>query len=115
MADATPITSNPAHETLPPAVREAIAITNATVIGEQPAILANLALADQIFNQHMLHQERLARQQAVNFIRLAVVARSVNLLLTNGPASQEADGQIERALRLLDRLNESPAAPAQTV
>lgn len=112
MADANTTDSNDTGA-LPAALREALAIANAAAIGGQPAVLANLALADQIFNQHLAQQAKLARQQAVNFIRLAVVARSVNLLLTSSPASQEADSQVERALRLLDRLEEISPAPAQ--
>lgn len=66
--------------TLPDDVVQAIAISNAKSIGEQPAVLANLALAQQIFNQNMQQQIALSQQQAMNQVHMATAARAVTLI-----------------------------------
>jgi hypothetical protein len=65
---------------LPDDIVQAIAISNAKSIGEQPAILANLALAQQIFNQNMQQQISLSQQQAMNQVQMAAAARCVAML-----------------------------------
>lgn len=72
-------------DALPPDVIQAIAISNAKSIGEQPAVLANLALAQQIFNQNMQQQIALSQQQAMNQVQMAAAARCVTLI-------EKADG-----------------------
>lgn len=67
-------------ESLPSDIVQAIAISNAKSIGEQPAILANLALAQQIFNQNMQQQIALSQQQAMNQIQMAAVAKCVTMI-----------------------------------
>ncbi len=62
-------------DALPADVIQAIAISNAKSIGEQPAVLANLALAQQIFNQNMQQQIALSQQQAMNQIQMAAAAK----------------------------------------
>lgn len=64
-------------ELLPDAIVQAIAISNAKSIGEQPAILANLALAQQVFKQSLEQQATLGRQQALNYVQLAATAKSI--------------------------------------
>lgn len=68
--------------TLPDEIVQAIAIANAKCIGEMPAVLANLALANQIFNNNLQQQMQLQLQQAVNHVLLAIVARCVNTATT---------------------------------
>jgi DNA-binding transcriptional regulator YdaS (Cro superfamily) len=65
---------------LPEEIVQSIAIANAKSIGEQPAILANLALANQILNQNLQHQTQIAQQQAFNQIAMATTARCVALI-----------------------------------
>jgi hypothetical protein len=67
-------------DSLPPEIVQAIAISNAKSIGEQPAVLANLALAQQIFNQNMQQQIALSQQQAMNQVHMATAARAVTLI-----------------------------------
>ena len=54
-----------ADSSLPDQIVESIAISNAKSIGEQPAILSNLALANQILNNNMQQQMMLSQQQAI--------------------------------------------------
>ncbi|MCS3809229.1 FAD-binding monooxygenase [Xanthomonas sp. 4461] len=67
-------------DSLPADIIQAIAISNAKSIGEQPAVLANLALAQQIFNQNMQQQISLSQQQAMNQVQMAAAARCVAMI-----------------------------------
>jgi hypothetical protein len=58
-------------------------MANANSIGEQPAILANLALADQIFNANLAQQNALMNQQVIFQIELAALAKCVQVLLAS--------------------------------
>jgi len=78
---------------LPSDVVEAIAISNAKSIGEQPAILANLALSQQIFNQNMQQQIALSQQSAMNQVQMAAAAKCVSILENNSGSSTD---QIEK-------------------
>lgn len=66
---------------LPDEIVQSIAISNSKSIGEQPAILANLALANQILNNNLASQMFITQQQAMNQITQATVARVVSLIL----------------------------------
>lgn len=50
-----------------------IAIANLKTVAEQPALLSNIALSNQIFNQNMSQQNSLAEQNAMGIARLAAV------------------------------------------
>ncbi|MBV6812421.1 FAD-binding monooxygenase [Xanthomonas campestris pv. passiflorae] len=67
-------------DSLPADIIQAIAISNAKSIGEQPAVLANLALAQQIFNQNMQQQISLSQQQAMNQVQMAAAAKCVAMI-----------------------------------
>ncbi|UPG95832.1 FAD-binding monooxygenase [Luteibacter aegosomatissinici] len=75
---------------LPDDIVQAIAISNAKSIGEQPAILANLALAQQIFNQNMQQQISLSQQQAMNQVQMAAAAKCVAMIETAGGCKNQA-------------------------
>lgn len=77
-------------DSLPPDIVQAIAISNAKSIGEQPAVLANLALAQQIFNQNMQQQIALSQQQAMNQVHMATAARAVTLIEHAGQQQAQA-------------------------
>lgn len=79
-------------DSLPADVVQAIAISNAKSIGEQPAVLANLALAQQIFNQNMQQQIALSQQQAMNQVHMATAARAVTLIEHAGQTAQAGQG-----------------------
>ena len=73
-----PSTDSPS--TLPAALEQAIAATNANVIGLQPAVLANLALANEVFNANLQQQMIIAQQQAMNQLILATAAKCVEII-----------------------------------
>lgn len=92
---------------LPEDIVQAIAISNAKSIGEQPAILANLALAQQIFNQNMQQQISLSQQQAMNQVQMAAAAKCVTMIeSTGGCKNQSAIDQmvmdIEKIIKKMD-------------
>lgn len=77
---------------LPDQIVESIAISNAKSIGEQPAILSNLALANQILNNNMQQQLMLSQQQAMNQITMATMAKCVSLI-TQADAKDGKDSE----------------------
>jgi hypothetical protein len=86
-------------DSLPADIVQAIAISNAKSIGEQPAVLANLALAQQIFNQNMQQQIALSQQQAMNQVQMAVAARAVSLI-----EQAQTPSSLDRLVQNIDRL-----------
>jgi hypothetical protein len=81
---------------LPDEIVQSIAISNAKSLEAQPAILANLELAQQVFNQNLRQQNAVAQQQAMNLIRLAVVAKCVSMI-------ESADGNDDSAIEKIGR------------
>lgn len=65
---------------LPPEVVESISIASASSIGEQPAVLANLALANQIANLNLAQQQALSAHQAMTQLSMATVAKCVEII-----------------------------------
>ncbi|RTL42007.1 MAG: FAD-binding monooxygenase [Burkholderiales bacterium] len=97
-------------DALPAEIVQAIAISNAKSIGEQPAVLANLALAQQIFNQNMQQQIALSQQQAMNQVHMATAATTASLIAQAGqggcvsrPAIEQIAKDVARLLAELDR------------
>lgn len=66
---------------LPDSIVQSIAISNAKSIGEQPAILANLALANQILNNNLQQQMIISTQQAMSQILMATMAKCVTTII----------------------------------
>ena len=95
-------------DALPDEIVQAIAISNAKSIKEQPAILANLALAQQIFNQNMRQQVAISHQQAMNQIKLAVVAKCVAMIDAAGNSDSatidKVGTDIEKMVQKMERL-----------
>ena len=75
---------------LPDEIVQAIAISNAKSIGEQPAVLANLALANQILNNNLQQQMFISSQQAMNQIVMATMAKCVTLIVGADDAGASA-------------------------
>lgn len=96
-----------AADSLPSDVVQAIAISNAKSIGEQPAILANLALAQQIFNQNMQQQIALSQQQAMNQVQMAAAAKFATMIeKAEGCKNQAAIDQMFKDInKIMDILN----------
>lgn len=105
--------SDPSPNELPNEIVQGLAIANATTIGSQPAILANLALANEVLNANLQQQAQIAQQQAVNLLTLAVVAKSVATILRDRPADQSSSAsEIKDLLGVLQSLRPTPPAPA---
>ncbi len=106
--------SDSSASALPDEIVQSIAISNATAIGSQPAILANLALANEILNANLQQQAQITQQQAVNLLTLAVVAKSVATILRDRPADGAASANdIKDLLGVLQSLRPTPpASPA---
>ena len=101
---------------LPQSVIEAIAISNSKSIGEQPAILANLALANQIANANLAQQYALSNQQALFNVQLAIVGKCVEMITrvdADGPAAADQLRAITDLVKeLLEKLQTTAATPA---
>src|SRR5512140_3183966 len=89
---------------LPADVLQAIAVSNAKSIGEQPAILANLALANQIANINLAQQQALTAQQAMLQLTVATVAKAVEIIAGIDPSKPGASDQITKMNELISKL-----------
>ncbi|MCK9200904.1 MAG: hypothetical protein M0P59_03530 [Gallionella sp.] len=77
-----------------------IAMPDAESTGDQPKILENLALAQQIFNQNLQQQIALNQQQALNVIQLAVVAKCAAIIeKIDVPGDQAGVAQLVEAIK----------------
>ena len=91
---------------LPNEIVQAIAISNAKSIGEQPAILANMALANQILNNNLQQQMQLSYQQAVNQINMATISKCV-AIITGGESVPDPGNMLTELKSLLGALQPS--------
>jgi len=102
---------------LPTEIVQSIAIANAKSIGEQPAILANLALANQILNNNLQQQMFISNQQAMNQIVMATMAKCVTLIVSDDgdTPTQTADSikQLIAALKDFQSTLKQPAPAGQ--
>ncbi len=99
------------NSSLPDEIVQSIAISNAKSIGEQPAILANLALANQILNTNLQQQMFISNQQAMNQIAMATMAKCVSMITADdgkNPASTEA---LKELLEVLNKMNPKSVPP----
>lgn len=110
--------SSHSASSLPADIVQAIAINNAMSIREQPAILANLDLAQKIFNQNMQQQNAVSYQQALNQIKLAVVGKYVTMInsvgLSDQAATEKMGEEIGKLVRQLERIIGEKASDSVT-
>jgi hypothetical protein len=99
--------SSSSSSSLPDEIVQSIAIANAKSIGEQPAILANLALANQILNNNLQQQMLISNQQAMNQITMATMAKCVTLIV-GGKGDSSA---VKELLDFLKNACPSPTPP----
>ena len=92
---------------LPDQIVESIAISNAKSIGEQPAILSNLALANQVLNTSMQQQMMLSQQQAMNQITMATLAKCVSIITNGGATNLENSKEFAAAMEALNKCYEA--------
>ncbi|MBX3660671.1 MAG: R body protein [Ramlibacter sp.] len=88
-------------DALPADVVQAIAISNAQSIGEQPAILANMALANQVLNNNLQQQMLISQQQAMNQLAMATLAKAVSMILSVDSGPGAPAGNVKLALELV--------------
>jgi len=62
-----------------------IGITNLKSVGEQPAMLSNLAYSNAIANTNLSQQNAVANQQAMNELGISIVGKTVNKASDLGP------------------------------
>jgi hypothetical protein len=96
-----------ADGSLPDQIVESIAISNAKSIGEQPAILSNLALANQILNNNMQQQLMLSQQQAMNQITMATLAKCVSLITRSDGSDPEESSAVSTAVKAMNKMYET--------
>jgi len=65
---------------LPKGIVGAVATSNVAAIGEQPAILANLALGNLIANVNLAQQNAVSGQQSLNQLQMTVLGKLVEQL-----------------------------------
>lgn len=99
---------------------EAIADSTAISVGEQPAILSNLALANMIANTNLAQQNAISNQQAMFQLEMTIVSKCVEVIANINPANSSASQQLAAmqelvaTLRQMQATNAPNAAPAQT-
>lgn len=113
-----PATAPPAagssESSLPSDIVQSIAISNANSVGEQPAILANLALANHIQNANLAQQIALAQQQAMNQVALATTAKCVELIASLNPQDPQSAEHMKNTLKeFFELMNAQTAANLQ--
>ena len=89
---------------LPADIVDAIAISNAKSIGEQPAILSNLALATEIANVNIQQQIQVNQQQVLLNISVMAAAKTVEAIAGIDATSPNAIEQIKSAITVVDSL-----------
>lgn len=62
-----------------------IGITNLKSVGEQPAMLSNLAYSNTITNTNLSQQNAVSNQQAMNELGISIVGKTVNTVANLGP------------------------------
>ncbi|MCH6257817.1 RebB family R body protein [Puniceicoccaceae bacterium K14] len=62
-----------------------IGVTNLKSVGEQPAMLSNLAYSNTVSNTNLSHQNAVSNQQAMNELGISVVGKTVNKVADLGP------------------------------
>ncbi len=94
------------RDKLPEDVVEAIALSNAFAVGEQPAILANLALANKIFTANLAQQNAIVNQQVIFQVEFAALAKCLQVLLDINPTEPEAIERVtSRILEMFEQFN----------
>ena len=103
-------------DTIPDNLIDAIASSTAMAVGEQPAILANLALANQIANTNLAQQNAISNQQAMFHLELTTVSKCVEMIASINPTSGGATQQIEAFQKIMEmfaQMSQKPGAAQQ--
>lgn len=107
MANDTPV---------PPVLADSLAASEFVLNAGNPQVLANLALANQIFVENLRQQNAVAQQQAFNHLTLAIVAKCAQLILAVDPKTvAEVRPVLDNMLELLERLHRQAGAAGAAV
>jgi hypothetical protein len=91
---------------------EAIADSTAISVGEQPAILANLALANLIANTNLAQQNAISNQQAMFQLEMTIVSKCVEVIANINPSSAHAADQMQAMQQLIGMVKQMQADSA---
>jgi hypothetical protein len=91
---------------------EAIADSTAISVGEQPAILANLALANLIANTNLAQQNAISNQQAMFQLEMTIVSKCVEVIANINPSSAHAANQMTAMQQLIAMVKQMQADSA---
>lgn len=91
---------------------EAIADSTAISVGEQPAILANLALANLIANTNLAQQNAISNQQAMFQLEMTIVSKCVEVIANINPSSAHAASQMQAMQQLIGMVKQMQADSA---
>lgn len=91
---------------------EAIADSTAVSVGEQPAILANLALANLIANTNLAQQNAISNQQAMFHLEMTIVSKCVEMIASINPSSAQAANQLAVMQNLMEMVKQMQAPNA---
>lgn len=91
---------------------EAIADSTAISVGEQPAILSNLALANLIANTNLAQQNAISNQQAMFQLEMTIVSKCVEVIANINPSNSQAAQQLAAMQQLMETLKSMQAANA---
>ncbi|XZF65782.1 MAG: hypothetical protein ACSI46_14350 [Gloeotrichia echinulata DVL01] len=89
---------------LPGDIVEAIAISNAQVIGEQQAILTNLAMSTEIANVNLAQQNAVNKQNALFQLEMATIGKCVEVIMSIDPTDPHAKDQLDIYQKLMQNL-----------
>jgi len=80
--------------------------SNATICGDSAAssqtALANLALANEIFNTNLAQQNAIQHQQAIFYLQLATVAKSIEMVMSIDPKDPGAADKLKMCRDLIE-------------
>jgi hypothetical protein len=91
---------------------EAIADSTAISVGEQPAILSNLALANLIANTNLAQQNAISNQQAMFQLEMTIVSKCVEVIANINPSNSQATQQLAAMQQIMDTLKHMQTANA---
>jgi hypothetical protein len=99
-------------DNIPSDLIEAIADSTAISVGEQPAILANLALANLIANTNLAQQNAISNQQAMFQLEMTIVSKCVEVIANINPSSAHAADQMTAMQQLIAMVKQMQADSA---
>ncbi|HEX5708371.1 MAG TPA: hypothetical protein VFX96_13795 [Pyrinomonadaceae bacterium] len=92
--DSRVIVAGTSDPPLPEEVLQAISISNAKSVAEQPAMLANLMFGNSASNSNLSQQNAVSNQQSMNELNVVVTGKAVNLVANLSPMEAVSTTQL---------------------